>query len=1014
MIHEIRHVCLNRCWKFPCLALLAILFAATAPGATVPEWIWHPNEGRSPGNGEVRYFRKTFDVPAKIEQARLSISADNHYVAFVNGRKVGAGDTWQSPGRVDVTEHLKAGANTLSIQASNDGGAAGLVASLEIKLADERRLVVVTDASWRTGAEKANGWEAPDFAADESWANVKTLGRLGVQPWGNVFAQASGRGGAGVKLATPAESLTTLPGFEVALVHSATGDEGSWICMTVDDKGRLIVSPQNSQQPLLRFTLDENGSMTKKETIDVGVGEAMGLLHAHDSLYANARGPQGPGLYRIKDTDGDDRLDGVEFLKAMAGGGEHGYHAIRLGPDDKLYVMNGNHTKVPEQISEQSPHRNYGEDHLLPRDWDGNGHARGIMAPGGYIARGDLDGKNWELLLAGFRNSYDFDFNGDGEIFTFDSDMEWDWGMPWYRPTVVYHAVSGADFGWRSGTGKWPWYYADTLPPAQVVGIGSPTGVLFGRGAKFPARYQKALYVMDWSYGRIVAVHLVPDDSSYRGQQEIFVSGRPLNVTDLEVGRDGAMYFTTGGRGTQSGLYRVTYRGGDSTRPVDVANEEGAEARALRRRLESYHGRQDPRALQVAWPHLNSPDRFLRHAARVAVESQPVQQWQQRALDESRIQGSLTALLALARVGPKDTQNDLLESLGRHWPESLDEAQKIDALRVAALSFVRMGRPETDVLEEVARDISPLYPAASERLNRELCRMLVYLEAPGVVEKTLNLLEKAPTQEEQLHYIVALRTLRTGWTLEQRRRYFSWFNRSREALEHPETLKQWFSDVGRGYSDGASFNKFIENFKKEAMATLSDTEHAELEPILKGVETEPVRVTMPQRAFVKEWTKADLEPFLDRVAKGRSFEKGREAFWVAQCVACHKMGNEGGAVGQELTAVSSRYTLDIILESILEPSKVLSEQYQYTTYYLKNGEDVTGKVVGEENGKLVLLVNAMTDTKMEISKADIESQVPSRLSPMPEGLVNVLTRDEILDLLAYLQGGGQKNHSAFP
>ena len=93
-------------------------------------------------------------------------------------------------------------------------------------------------------------------------------------------------------------------------------------------------------------------------------------------------------------------------------------------------------------------------------------------------------------------------------MFIYDSDMEWDLGMPWYRPTRVNHATSGSEFGWRTGTGKWPAYYADSLPAMVDIGLGSPTGVEFGYGAKFPAKYQKALYICDWTYGTMYAVHL--------------------------------------------------------------------------------------------------------------------------------------------------------------------------------------------------------------------------------------------------------------------------------------------------------------------------------------------------------------------------------------------------------------------------------------------------------------------------------------------------------------------------
>ena len=360
--------------------------------------------------------------------------------------------------------------------------------------------------------------------------------------------------------ATPAESLTVLPGFKVELLHSATTNEGSWICMTKDNKGRLIISPQRDTQPLLRITLTRAGSVAKIEPIPAPVKQAMGLCYAHRSLYVNGHGPEGTGLYRLIDENHNDRFDTneVHFLKKFKGEGEHGYHAVVEGPDGMIYVMNGNHTKVPEDISPNSPHRNYQEDFLLSRLWDANGHAVGILAPGGYVLRTDPDGKQWELMLAGFRNSYDFAFNADGEMFTFDSDMEWDWGLPWYRATRIVHCVTGGEYGWRSGTSNEPEYYADTLPPTVDVGLGSPTGVKFGTPSKFPQKYRKALFAMDWAYGRIVAVHLTPRGASYTGDYETFIKGKPLNVTDLDFGRDGAMYFITGGRGTQSGLYRVS------------------------------------------------------------------------------------------------------------------------------------------------------------------------------------------------------------------------------------------------------------------------------------------------------------------------------------------------------------------------------------------------------------------------------------------------------------------------
>ena len=240
-------------------------------------------------------------------------------------------------------------------------------------------------------------------------------------------------------------------------------------------------------------------------------------------------------MYRVTDTDNDDKLDKVEHIIELPGAGEHGPHATRLGPDGKIYLVAGNFTALPTDILPTSPHRNWAEDQLLPRNPDGGGHDPHIMAPGGWIVRFDKDGKNRELMLAGLRNTYDIDFNADGELFTYDSDMEWDMGTPWYRPTRVNLAVSGGEYGWRNGTGKWPEYYPDSLGAVVNTGMGSPTGVTFGTGAKFPAKYQHAFFVADWSYGKIYAVHMTPDGAGYRGTFEKFVDGKPFGVTDVVI-----------------------------------------------------------------------------------------------------------------------------------------------------------------------------------------------------------------------------------------------------------------------------------------------------------------------------------------------------------------------------------------------------------------------------------------------------------------------------------------------
>lgn len=801
--------------------------------------------------------------------------------------------------------------------------------------------------------------------------------------------------------ATPVESITVPDGFRVERLHSVRAEEhGSWVSMTSDPTGRLIVSDQYGR--LYRITPPSPGSdgSVEIEAIDLDIGMAHGLLYAFDSLYVMVNGTDKDkqGLYRITDTDSDDNFDKVEWLRQLHGGGEHGPHAIVLAPDGKsLYVCAGNHTDPTEFARTRAP-RNWSEDQLLPRMWDAGGHAVGKLAPGGWIAKVSPDGKEWELIASGFRNEYDIAFSAEGELFTYDADMEWDVGTPWYRPTRVNHVTSGAEFGWRSGTGKWPTWYPDSLPAVVNIGPGSPTGIVFGSGAAFPEKYQRALFIADWSYGVIYAVHLKPDGASWSGEAEPFVSAAPLPVTDLIVGKDGALYFTIGGRRTQSGLYRVTYSGGKSTTPVSSPIAEGSELRELRKSLEALHREDADDAVEKAWPHLSHPDRHIRYAARIAIERRPLEEWAERALSEtSGADARITALLALARHADIGYQVDLLRALGGLVKENPTEEQALAALRVVQLAFIRMGKPEPQVELGLSAVLGPVFPSASAKLNRELCAMLVYVNNPDVAAKTLKLMRDAPTQEEQLYYALCLRVLKEGWTTESRTEYFNWF------LEAASL---------RG---GHSFGGFLKNIRDEAIAGLSDEEKEALKDVLAKQPTpaEPT-IEAKSRPFVRKWAVADLLPELENGLTGRNFDNGRKMFRVTACFKCHRFAGQGGIVGPDLTAVGRRFNNRNLLESLLEPSKVISDQYEATIFVTTAGKQVTGRVVNLNGDQLLVSENMLDPGKLTpVKRSEIEEMMVAKTSMMPGGLLDNLTKDEILDLIAYLKSGGATDSPLF-
>jgi putative heme-binding domain-containing protein len=845
--------------------------------------------------------------------------------------------------------------------------------------------------------------------------------------------------------------------FKVDHLYSPSeNQQGSWVAMTFDDKGRLITSDQYGA--LYRLDLSPVGtdSVLKIERLEIGktkagladaskpkieMGYAQGLLYAFNSLYvmvnnrSNENFEKGSGLYRLQDTDGDDQFDKITLLKALEGEGEHGPHSVVLAPDKKsLYVIAGNHTNVPPMDAYRLPPV-WQEDNLFPLIKDPRGHANNRMAPGGWIAKVDSLGSHWELISAGYRNAFDITFNEAGEMFAYDSDMEWDFGMPWYRPTRICHVTSGSEFGWRTGNSKWSPAYPDNLPPVINIGQGSPTNLIHGMNAKFPAKYKKALFASDWSFGIIYAIHLKPNGSSYTAEAEEFLSGAPLPLTDGIIGPDGALYFLTGGRRLESDLYRVYFDGKEDENVLNVSKastDEGYQARDLRKQLEKFHGKPQKDAVDFAWPYLKHEDRFIRYAARIVLEHQPVNQWQTRALKEKDPQILTQSMIALARHGKPATRNAMLTSLTAINYKALSEAQQIDLIRAFELIILRMGVPEPSIKSQVVKYLNPHYPANSNSVNRSLSKVLVYLEAPGIVEKTLALLETAkddPSVEtasqssdlilrnpqygmdiagmlskvppaQQTYYATVLSNAGSGWTPELHEKYFKWFN---EAF---------------GYKGGVSYVGFINKARLAGLKHVPKNQlkhYSELsgEALLTNSGNELVGGPQPKGPG-RRWTVDEALSVVEGGLMNRNFEQGKMMYDATRCSSCHLMRGEGGSIGPDLTQLGTRFTTKDMLESIIEPNKVVSDQYAATVFTMKDGSSVLGRLTNENDETYFISQNPFApEVIREIPKQDVVSTKYSYISVMYPGLINRLNEEELKDLIAYLMAGGNEKHEIY-
>ena len=120
------------------------------------------------------------------------------------------------------------------------------------------------------------------------------------------------------------------------------------------------------------------------------------------------------------------------------------------------------------------------------------------------------------------------------------------------------------------------------------------------------------------------------------------------------------------------------------------------------------------------------------------------------------------------------------------------------------------------------------------------------------------------------------------------------------------------------------------------------------------------------------------------------------------CIKCHKIGNQGGEVGPALDGVGTKYQRDILIESILFPSKQILDGYQQTNIKRKSNNNIEAGIVRAETETSVTLIDSGAQ-KIVIEKSDIASRKVSNVSIMPDGLQTALKPEEFVDLVAYLE-----------
>lgn len=785
----------------------------------------------------------------------------------------------------------------------------------------------------------------------------------------------------------PVLGLRIQSGFQITDFSNEKLANDIW-CMALSPRGEVVVSGAG----YIATLLDENGDGVAERAVEFAkVKGAMGLCLGEEGRQWLVMNDGWLSEYR--DENLDRVADGAPKRILPFANGEHGGHAIRKGPDGWWWVIGGNDAGIDQR------------------------HDSTKKALAGAIVRISPDLKKSEVFADGFRNPYDFDFAENGDCFTYDSDCERDYFLPWYSATRVYHVAPGRSHGWRlpgyQRSFRVPSWMPSTAPMLADLGRGSPTGVLVAKSAATPARYRGGLFVCDWTFGRVHFLPLVksapgtvdlepverdiqnimgplaadrvaltPVPQHYVTAPEVFIEpigSQGFAPTDIEQSRDGALYVSIGGRKTRGAVYKIVPSGEDDS-PIGLPTP----ARSINPKLLVLEMLQE----QIGGWKLSgaSAEAFVPyepanpHGLNVDQRRAALDYAQEAllSLDEA-VHAEAARLIAMLEDDSEISARRILDAITEKSPVTND---------IHYLACYARMKCAPDVTADLTRAILRLDMKLAGgdrrpkqnwniRLNEVVSRLIVkhasladaLIASPAFVSPSRLAMVDVFTPLQRL--VVAEKFLSavqgdTSWP---------W---SAELVKLLGPLPEARALVISQWKNPALRNSLRPWIARGATP--------EVRAMLDAREPEPI---------------IDVKPFVDTLgvvdwAMG-DIARGSAIYAARACGTCH-----GGTspIGPELNGPVSRLSAVDLMTEIQFPSRNIAEAFRATLFTLKDGTQIAGYTAFlSADGVIVQTISGT----QRLAESDIARREESKVSLMPAGLLSGLKPSELADLLAYLK-----------